>query len=744
MESTVNLEMKEYTKKNDFIWEVGYCPEENAVPEVFFPATVPGAVQLDYANAHGWKPYWEEKDPSIYGWMEDVYWLYRTELTVPEEGGAVLVFKGIDYQYRICLDEDVLCEGEGMFRELRLDVARYAGRHCRLEVLLWPIPKAPIVWEGRDQVRESCKPGVSYGWDFHPRLVPTGLWDEVYLEWGAPVSLLSCAPAPTVSEDLSSGTVEVSLCLSGEAVVRLELLDSCGCCVAADTCRTTGNELHTVLAVEQPDLWWPVGYGEQPLYTLRLLLAGTETCLYEKRLGFRRVSLSMNQGEWDFPNTFPKTRSTAPITLTVNGLKIFAKGSNWVPPDVFFGRITEQTYEKLLSLVRGANMNILRVWGGGIINKDPFFEICDRLGIMVWQEFPLACNEYPDKPAYLRVLEQEAVGIIHRLRLHPCVVLWCGGNELFNSWSHMTDQHHALRLLNKLCYEHDRHTPFLMTSPLFGMAHGHYRHLDAPATEFITKMPDQTNTAYTEFGVPGCNSLSYILAYCSKEEFEACRSAADLEKLLPFHADPVLKKLSSAALCHYYGEEGTPRQAIERMALLQGMLYKSMFEEMRKQWPRCSMAINWCFDSPWPLLCSENVVDWPCEPKPAYEEIRQALRGQLASLRIRRHVYAGGSDFRAEVWLLNDTLDCMSSLTIEVIGRYEGHEKVLLVWQTDSTPAQTNQQGPSVYWKLPDRGEEEMFTIELRCCKQPEVGSIYRYILRSAADYHKVITLNDL
>ena len=139
--------------------------------------------------------------------------------------------------------------------------------------------------------------------------------------------------------------------------------------------------------------------------------------------------------------------SVAPAQIELNGRKIFAKGSNWVNPEIFPGTITEKRYEELLSLALQAHFNMLRSWGGGIINKDAFFELCDRMGILVWQEFPLACNCYPDTSRYLKVLEQEATSIIRRLRKHACLAIWCGGNELFNNWSGMTSQSLPLRLL---------------------------------------------------------------------------------------------------------------------------------------------------------------------------------------------------------------------------------------------------------------------------------------------------------
>lgn len=131
----------------------------------------------------------------------------------------------------------------------------------------------------------------------------------------------------------------------------------------------------------------------------------------------------------------------------------------------FSGIITRARYEELIDLAVEANFNMFRIWGGGIINKESFFELCDEKGILVWEEFPLSCNLYPDDPHYLSVLEQEATSIVKRLRKHPCLAMWCGGNELFNNWSLMTDQSLPLRLLNSICLEYDPLVPYNPTSP---------------------------------------------------------------------------------------------------------------------------------------------------------------------------------------------------------------------------------------------------------------------------------------
>jgi beta-mannosidase len=137
------------------------------------------------------------------------------------------------------------------------------------------------------------------------------------------------------------------------------------------------------------------------------------------------------------------------------------------------------------------------------VNKDSFFELCDQMGIMVWQEFPLACNDYPDDPSYLSVLRKEATSIVKRLHNHPCLVIWSGGNELFNSWSGMNDQSLALRWLNSICLGYSPEIPFIPTSPLMGVGHGHYIFYDKNKDEDVFQMMNRSHyTALTEYGMP--------------------------------------------------------------------------------------------------------------------------------------------------------------------------------------------------------------------------------------------------
>src|SRR5690606_36846272 len=155
-------------------------------------------------------------------------------------------------------------------------------------------------------------------------------------------------------------------------------------------------------------------------------------------------------------------------TLEINNEPIFAKGTNLVGPEIFPGIVTKERWQGLLQHAYDANFNLLRLWGGAHTPGDAFFNLCDEMGLLVWVEFPLACNTYPDDPKYLEILNQESRVLITHLRHRASVALWCGGNELFNAWSGMTPQSHALRLLDSNCFELDRKRPFLPTSPIMG------------------------------------------------------------------------------------------------------------------------------------------------------------------------------------------------------------------------------------------------------------------------------------
>lgn len=715
-------------------------------------ASVPGAVQLDYGKAFGYGEYYREENYKQYRWMEDEYWVYNTTLDFTLEDGekAFLCFDGIDYGYGIYMNNEEICRGEGMFTPIRLDITRFSGKASSLKVVISPAPKCHPSPEDRSQARESCKPPSAYGWDWHPRLIPLGIWDEAYLDIVPNQSPISLECSYTLSDDLKQAKIMCQCSVNGNGTFTATLNDPHGNLATADTRSSKDGLVSFELELDRPELWYPRGYGEQPIYTLTVSGRAEHTLC--RNIGFRRSRLVRNHDDVTPGETaFPKSRYASPSTIEINGVKVFAKGSNWVNTEIFPALMTEKRYSELIELACYANMNIFRVWGGGFINKESFFDICDRKGIMIWQEFMLSCNCYPDKDSFLSVLKQEATSIIKRLRTHPCITMWCGGNELFNSWSGMTEQSHALRLLDSLCYEYDRFTPFNMTSPLTDMAHGHYNNVVDAQTmgtqrldrlgagmngtfeecEFLTVLTKSYNVAYTEFGCCGGATPEYIKKYIMSEQ-NYLNCSEDNPVWVSHHAFDAWTKsswLRIPEIIYYFGGYSSVDDLMEKSLTIQSVCYKSMFEEMRKQAPHCSMAINWDFNEPWPCAAGNSLVNWPAEPKPALESVKAALRPQLASIRTGRNRYFAGETINGEIWLLNDSDKNIAPTQITVYIELDGTKTEISTLSTHELTPRSNSVIGSFSYKLPN-SKKSTFRILLEVKDAHELDSEYTLMLR--------------
>lgn len=683
-------------------WAVGWSNTRQMPPRTFFPAVVPGAVQLDYAAAYRLPDHHFASNYTQYRWMEDVYWTYRAELPPRPQGGGrlFLVSLGIDYRFDVLVNGQTLLQQEGMYTPVELDLTD-ALSPCGglLEIVVYPAPKRDGAPAGtRAEADHCCKPPASYGWDWHPRLIPAGIWDETYLEWRDPASITSVEVTYELEPDLSAVHLQ-AMVASPAPFVEFRLFHPDGSILY----RAQGRDHHVSLS--SPVLWWCNGMGTPSRYRWEVFSRdGDCTDHREGKVGFRTLRLAMNEGTWKENNRTPQSRSRPPITLCLNGQPLFCKGTNWVMPDIFYGKATRQTYQALLEKARDAHFNLIRCWGGGNVNKDPFYDLCDEMGLMVWQEFPLACNHYPDDDAYLALLEQEARSILLRLRHHPCIALWCGGNELFNHWSGMTEQSLALRLLNKLCYELDRGTPFLYTSPLDGMAHGGYLFLDREGREVYDVMPRSHFTAYPECGVPGFSDMRTLLAALPREELFPLRPQRDT---LAHHAFEAWLPGDDTWSClqtieYYFGAPSSLEELVRNSQWLQAAGYQCVFEEARRQKPYCSMILNWCFNEPWPCIANNSLLSYPDLPKPAYHAVAESCRPTLYSARLRRFLYHGGEWFEADLWLLNDDPRGVPSRRVCARLILDGAAYPVLDWTSPELQGPVNLPGPTLRFLLPD------------------------------------------
>ena len=371
-------------------------------------------------------------------WVPQRSWVYRKQFSAdPALAGRRidLHFKGVDYAARFYLNGEFLGSHTGMYTPAVFDVSRclrFEGENI-LAVAIDPAPQEQPQIGHTSQVR-THKSRMGYWWDFCPRMVHQGIWEDVFLEASGPVRVEDVFARPNLAPDHQSAAVRVTVQIdSAESTaavlhVRITQQGRLAAEVQLEAALTPGKTSHDVqLDIDRPELWWPNGAGAQPLYTAEVSVqpAQGEADQRAVTFGIRSLTLVPNEGAAD---------DALAYTLVVNGRKTYLKGWNWVPIDALYGRPQPEKLRRLLTLAKRANVNLLRVWGGGLIEKDAFYDLCDQFGILVWQEFILSSSGLDNcpsvEPEYIDLLVREAEQIIPLKRNHPSLALWCGGNEL--------------------------------------------------------------------------------------------------------------------------------------------------------------------------------------------------------------------------------------------------------------------------------------------------------------------------
>ncbi len=405
-------------------------PVPDALTEREVPAQVPGCTHLDLMAADLIPDPYLDRNEADLTWMHRVDWRYSTafDAEAPRPGERVdLAFEGIDTVATVELNGDVLGHTANMHRGHRFDVGQSlrAGGNDLTVTLRSALTHAEEM-EARLGWRQRAYPhpynairkmACSFGWDWGPDLQTAGIWKPVRLERWDTARLTEVRPLVTVDAD-GTGRVDVHLELDRAADHDYTVVVAVG--DRTERVTVAGDIAHVTVLVPDVRLWWPAGYGDQPLHdlTVTLLADGRQVDSVRRRVGFRTVAV----------DTEPDGIGT-PFTFVVNGKRVFAKGANWVPDDHFLTRVTRARLARRVDQAVDANMNMLRVWGGGIYETDDFYDVCDERGVLVWQDFPFACAFYAEEEPLRGEVEAEARENITRLVAHPSLVLWNGNNE---------------------------------------------------------------------------------------------------------------------------------------------------------------------------------------------------------------------------------------------------------------------------------------------------------------------------
>lgn len=406
------------------------------------PATVPGGVHTDLlALSCIPDPFVGDNERRVQ-WVAEADWEYRyhfaTEAELLRQECVWLVCDGLDTLASVSLNGRPLGQANNMFRQYRWEIKSLLKAGNNELVIAFA---APANYAAEKQA-ERPLPGVSqaipggphlrkapcqFGWDWGPQLPPIGIWKEIRLE-GTSARLTDV----NLRQSHVEGSVELSAALTMESwtagpfMAQLHILGPDGAETTVEAPISPEHPAAINVPIARPQLWWPNGYGGQPLYHVAVSLykGGTELDRRAYQLGLRTIELRQEEDSWG--------RS---FEFWVNGVPIFAKGSNWIPADSFPTRISDSYLEALLRGAAESHQNMLRVWGGGFYEEERFYDLCDRYGILVWQDFIFSCSIYPlDEPEFLENVRVEVVENVRRLRHRASLALWCGNNEMEWGW----------------------------------------------------------------------------------------------------------------------------------------------------------------------------------------------------------------------------------------------------------------------------------------------------------------------
>ncbi|MGG4143678.1 glycoside hydrolase family 2 protein [Paenibacillus algorifonticola] len=618
-------------------------------------------------------------------WIEQKEWWYRAQFDyeVDESQGErhELIFEGLDTFATIFVNGLEIGTAENMHRIYAFDVTKVVrpGKNA-IAVRFDPLhlhyqDKEQFQWSSYTKERPWLrKAAMNFGWDWGPRMVTVGIWGSVRLERRRVAKLDS-----VFVQTLSAGKEEAALKVAVDTVAyhkqaqltaEIKLFTSEGeVAASAAISLKGGHETSAQLVVKQPQLWWSHDLGEPYLYELevQLFADGEQVDSYRESCGIRTIELQLED-----------EAGKPAFAFLLNGVKLFAKGSNWIPADSFIGAVKDKRYTDLIELAVDSNMNMLRIWAGGIYEKDIFYEECDRLGVLVWQDFAFANALFPDfNRNFMENVKQEAIDNVKRLRNHPSLALWCGNNEI--DW--LYDMKSAggditcpfygesiyHELLPEVLEQYDSSRPYWPSSPYGGndandpdvgdrhnwqVWHG---------SVYPRKFGEAPLLDYSIEGVTFKNYKKDNTLFSSEFGMHASANRYTLERYIPegeFYWGSVEMAHRNKDTNHQKGillmegYTGIPQNIEEYMnfsMLTQAEGLKYGIEHYRRNKHRTSGSLVWQHNDSWPGT-SWSLIDYELLPKASFYYAKKFYHPLLLSLDYE-------PDQPLRVWAVNDRLE---------------------------------------------------------------------------------------
>ena len=653
------LSAKEYKEPEKMKLDKGWEFAQAGKGE-WLSATVPGTVHQDLID-HGKlpNPFYGMNEKKVQ-WVENEDWIYKTSFQLTDEqlarDAALLNFEGLDTYADIYLNGSLLKRTDNMFVGYTLPVKEVLRKgENRLQIYFHsPIRQTLPQWEtdgfeypadnDHSDTRVSIysrKAPYSYGWDWGIRLATSGVWRPATLTFydGACIEDYYVRQA-SVSKDLAKVenhlTVNSLSAQKAEVTVTYSYKDGEKVTEKKEMSLLPGvNEITLPVEIKNPHLWMPNGWGEPALYDFeaQVKVDGKTIASKKERIGLRTIRVVMEKDD----------KGTS-FYFEVNGHPMFAKGANFIPHDALLPNVTAERYRELFADVKDANMNMIRVWGGGIYEDDLFYDLADENGIVVWQDFIFACTTYPSDPAFLKRVEAEAEYNIKRLRNHASLAMWCGNNEIYEGMRYWgwdkkyTDPaimegmkkgydklfHELLPAMVKK-YDADRFymhgSPFeanwgrpeswkIADSHNWGIWYGQkpFESLDTEVPRFMS-----------EYGFQAFPEMKTIATFASPEDY-----ALESDVMNAHQKASIGNFLIKKTMALYYDVPEDFEQLVYVGQVLQGVGVRHGMEAHRRNRPYCMGTLYWQLNDSWPVV-SWSSIDYYGNWKALHYDAKRAF-----------------------------------------------------------------------------------------------------------------------
>ncbi len=700
--------------------------------------TVPGDVYTDLHRAGELEDPYFGRNMQKAKWAQEYEWWYVRQFNLPEgmEGKEIrLAFEGVDYGCEVWLNGQRLGDHEGMFSAFAFDVTELVEHENwkrgsnMLMVKLNPPPK---------NYRNVAGGKPNWSGDYFTGITPFGIWRPVLIEATGSVRVDDVRTASAVEGDDAVLTVDTELHnhADTERTVRLEYalegenFDSERYDGAVEVDVQPGSNAATAeIHVPDADLWWPWDMGEQHLYELDVRLVRDDAVLdsVTEVVGIREVEMATNPGLAD-------DEVDNPWTFVINGEETFLRSACWGgQPSFLYGRNSDEKYEELLAMARDCNINNLRIFGWHPPEIPKFYELCDRLGITVWTNFPFATQVFRDDDAFVDAAVEECLGVVEQRDNHPSNVFWMGGEEVFFTQAHAeSNNRNLMETIGENVTEYTA-DPYGLASPMgdeIGQRMG-----------FKPMEPKHANAHYYSGGRLFMEEYYPSLETAIVPELTAA-SAPSVESLRKFIPEDELWPMGLSWGYHWadidnlkglnievFGDTRTEslEEFVEATQVAQGRIFQFALEEYRRRKPRTSGVALCHFITNWPDI-KWGIVDYYREQKRSYDYVKRSYQPLLPSLKFTRRRWKPGETFEADLWIVNDLHERYPAATL----RWEISDDEAVVASgslTTSVDPNSARDVGDVAWTLPQEIDGE-FAVELELLADDgETMSSNRYTL---------------